>query len=523
MRQSDRVRYVHVVARWVTRLGVAVAVSVVGLAAQDGATRRALRAAVADLDVQPETGVAAVSAVEAYASFDTRRAADTLLDLASDLGKRIAPIVEDRRKALFGDGGSGRMKRSRYELQNLTDTLEAIARVLEGFDSTDALREMLERVTDRGHTLPLWLRLRLAAAVARLPEGELDWRPDPRKRRKDDTLIAVLTAVAALGPRVAEGGAAEWLVQQLTNDNPDVRSVAARALGGLAWPGAVEPLIARIDVEDPGVREAVLDALVVLTGEWPGDNGGSWRAWLAAEGEHVLSGRRELGQGDAQLRRQGEGQGGTSAGSYFGIAQTGASILYVIDNSLSMKAKVRQVGTGEAKTRWEVCKRELRGALKRLAPSTRFNIVSFANKARAFDQHMLTAEPDTVARAIEWVDALELEFQTNVFDALELAFAIAGRGIDDRYYQSEVDTIFFLSDGAPTIPNLDKRGIRRDDAERILLAVRRWNALRRVTIHAVGIGLRNRRQAYDDQGRMRPTAFLQRLAAQNGGRYRLHR
>ena len=98
MRQSDRVRYVHVVARWMTRLGVAVAVSVVGLAAQDGATKRALRAAVADLDVQPETGVAAVTAVEAYASFDTRRAADTLLDLASDLGKRITPIVEDRRQ-----------------------------------------------------------------------------------------------------------------------------------------------------------------------------------------------------------------------------------------------------------------------------------------------------------------------------------------------------------------------------------------------------------------------------------------
>ena len=172
---------------------------------------------------------------------------------------------------------------------------------------------------------------------------------------------------------------------------------------------------------------------------------------------------------------------------------------------------------GGADTRWTRCKQELRRGLRALRPEQRFNLVSFANKARSFEPAMQPATPENVARAIEWIDGLKLEFQTNVFDALELAFQLAGRGVGDRYYAPSVDTMFFLSDGAPTIANLKAAGITQDDSERILRAVGRWNAMGRVQIHAVALGLQKRKKDRNNKGRLYPYTFLRMLAEQNGG------
>lgn len=500
------------------------------LPAQAGAKPavRRMRKAVQAIEVAPASGRQAVAAIQAMAEFDGRAGARALLDAVSELQKKAAPIVEKRRKALASEGGSGRLKRSRYELQNLDDAVVAIAATLAKMRSEEALRVMLARLTDRGSQLPLWLRLALASRVAELPEPKLDWRRTKAGKSSPETLLALLRTAEGLGARAGEA-CGEWLVRQLRHDNRDVRVAAAQALSRLAWPGGIRPLIDRLEHEQGDVREALLDALVVLTGQDPGDGPGPWRAWLADQGAPFLAGDRKLSRGDASTRRRAS-SGNTVSGSYFGIEQTGAGILYVFDNSLSMKAKLKKAKaangptTGvEAETRWQLCKLELRRALRGLTPDKTFNLVSFANKARCFEQAVVPASEANVRRAIEWIDGLELEFQTNVFDALELAFLIAGRGVGDRYYQPQVDTMFFLSDGAPTIPNLDKAGIRQDDSDRILQAVARWNALGRVRIHAVGLGLQRRNKPRNPKGRLWPSVFLQRLAEQNGGRYVLKR
>jgi hypothetical protein len=297
----------------------------------------------------------------------------------------------------------------------------------------------------------------------------------------------------------------------------------------IAWAPAIGLLIARLDQERSAMKEALLDALTVLTGQTPGDSKASWQAWLAAEGGPFVRGEKPLSQGKASARKK-KSSGNTVVGTYFGIEQAGDSILYVFDNSLSMKAKVGKAAGGEKsrtapttgpkrKTRWDVCKTELKVGLRGLRKDQKFNLVSFANKARSFSTRMLPATKANVARATEWIDGLKLEFQTNVFDALELAFQIAGRGSEDRYYASEVDTMFFLSDGAPTIPNLSRAGITQDDSDRILSAVQRWNALGRIAIHSVGLGLQNRKKDRNQKGRLWPMVFLKKLAEQNRGRY----
>jgi hypothetical protein len=62
-----------------------------------------------------------------------------------------------------------------------------------------------------------------------------------------------------------------------------------------------------------------------------------------------------------------------------------------------------------------------------------------------------------------------------------------------------------------------------DDSDRILAAVQRWNALGRVHIHAVGIGLPNRKKDRNKKGALWPTIFLKKLAEQTGGRFVLRR
>ncbi len=74
-------------------------------------------------------------------------------------------------------------------------------------------------------------------------------------------------------------------------------------------------------------------------------------------------------------------------------------------------------------------------------------------------------------------------------------------GIVDKYYPPAADTIFLLSDGAPT-----NRDLSEDDSERIFRAVRQWNRLGRMKIHTIGL-----------KGHSQP--FMERLARENGGTY----
>lgn len=502
------------------------------LSAQSGAkaAARKLKAAVRAIDVSAESGEAVGVAVAAMQAFDGRVGASALLDAVEQLDGRVADVSASRRKGLLRAGGSGRLKRSRYELRNLTDAQHAAAEALAKMKDPAALSAMASRVVARGSALPLWLRLQLAGRMGELSKVGLDWSQQGQKKVGVDTQIALIRAAQALGAR-AGAACGQWLVAQLEDDCRDVRCAAVQALSRLAWPGAIEPLIGRLEREPADDRERLLDALVVLTSQNPGASVASWQAWLQAEGGPFLAGERELSRGDASVRVP-DPKANTAAGAYFGIEQQGESILYVFDNSLSMQAALKKpagkggkggAGKGGASndaagaTRWQMCKQELRRGLRALRPEQRFNLVSFANKARSFEAEMQPATEENVERAIDWVDGLKLELQTNVYDALDLAFQLAGRGVGDRYYAPAVDTMFFLSDGAPTIANLKSGGMTQDDSDRILRAVARWNALGRVRIHAVALGMQKRTKDRNKKGRLWPYVFLKQLAAQNGG------
>jgi hypothetical protein len=87
--------------------------------------------------------------------------------------------------------------------------------------------------------------------------------------------------------------------------------------------------------------------------------------------------------------------------------------------------------------------------------------------------------------------------KTNTFGALKVALGVNEvRTADQNYEKVAADTIFFLSDGRPTVGEYV-------DPDDILREIHALNDLRKVIIHTIAIG-----EFQKD--------FMERLAAQNG-------
>jgi hypothetical protein len=207
--------------------------------------------------------------------------------------------------------------------------------------------------------------------------------------------------------------------------------------------------------------------------------------------------------------------------SYYGV-DTGTSkkIVYVIDISGSMEGKAEtdlkgnvistagskvgnavgnKVGgklgniiskqTSDQLTKLGKAKKELMPSIRGLSEDTYFTIVVFENNVKKLNKQLVQANATNKNLAIAYLEKLESGGGTNMSDALEESFALAG-----------VETIFVLSDGEPNegkIPN----------PQDILEAVAKWNSSKSVKINTIGLG-----EDCDKD-------FMKKLADQNGGQF----
>jgi hypothetical protein len=266
---------------------------------------------------------------------------------------------------------------------------------------------------------------------------------------------------------------------------------------------------------------------------------------------------------------------------FFGIETEGERFCYVIDMSDSMlspispSAKPQEAGgpvTGprqapakkkkrelldendlpwdKIKNRWDLARENLKIALMRLTPDKHFAVVWFGDTSGTLDscKGMIKATKGNVDRVCAELDSIKptdpgppenghpqkqgwgpdkkvLRGNTNMHSGLRRAFGLAGRGFVDQmaYVDPEAltegcDTIFLLSDGAPTTDDFeiaDKdygEGTPVESYETGKVAqrtprmwypgpyahddwliedVRRMNAFRRIRIHCVGLGEAN--------------------------------
>jgi hypothetical protein len=151
----------------------------------------------------------------------------------------------------------------------------------------------------------------------------------------------------------------------------------------------------------------------------------------------------------------------------------------------------------------------LKQAIRALEEDTLFNIVVFNHSVKRFQASMLKADQDGKNQAYLMINDLQPVGATYTLGALKEAFTMAGRGVSDKAYDPGVDTIFLLSDGAPTDGDIDKA--KPMDGDVILDAVAEWNALSRVQIHTIAID-----PSIGSGGFIK---FMKSLAARNNGSY----
>src|SRR5690606_23339967 len=166
---------------------------------------------------------------------------------------------------------------------------------------------------------------------------------------------------------------------------------------------------------------------------------------------------------------------------------------------------VTKAGTSTTKAKLVV--EELKRIVMSLPDGSHFNVVVFSDDVRVW-RPTRDGLPELVAMNDEtrddllgnFLDALQPRGPTNLYGALDRAVGFAGRGLTDRHYALGFDTVYVLSDGAPSFGAVtDKDEIRRLVAES--------NRLKRLTIHCVTFGEKN------------DTDFLRLLAEENGGRH----
>jgi hypothetical protein len=222
------------------------------------------------------------------------------------------------------------------------------------------------------------------------------------------------------------------------------------------------------------VQYDVVNHLSSATGENFGDDAAKWKSWWAEN-------RGKLKVVDKKSAQSPINYG--SFGEYYGIPICAKRVVFVLDTSLSMRGE-----------RIQAAKTELVRAINALPPEVFFDVVAFDNSVRVWRPELVPANDQLKRMAVNVVMEQPLNVKTASFDALEGAFEL------------NPEAIFFLSDGAPF-------GGKIDAPAEILSTIGGWNKVRRISIHSIGVGVRDpSARVYAD--------FLKGLAEQNWGVYK---
>lgn len=356
------------------------------------------------------------------------------------------------------------------------------------------------------------------------------------KRMETEHLILTLTCIQA-GPRLT------------SKDAPEKRNEVVLALADVLE-----------KAKDDRVQWYTCQALSKITGEDTYVDPGFWRWWVEV--------------GGIQVKRNNEGHtiAGRDVPRFFKAAAVGKRVVFAIDISGSMQHPVdlppelrkppetpeperkRPVtGRGKSgepepepapppppdyskvKTKLDLAKVELIHTLRHLPEDYWFNIVLYHTPHSMIDQGKREFVQATEANKnafIRKVEALHWAQLTNIHGALVRSYGINGRKSIDPMRSRDNDpawdpecmlsgatTIFFLTDGSPTISDdsTDVRVVgtqggptrgngRMVQPRNIVEDVRRLNTFRKVVINTVGIGPHNR-------------GLMQALASETGGEY----
>ena len=400
----------------------------------------------------------------------------------------------------------------------------AVLRVLGGHPKVEAQLELMRAC----RAMPTELRVQAVNAMAKEPT--IDLVPTLVELLRDtepNVRIAACNAIgAALQPHVDETlGKQPDAATIAIRDNADgkleellvrdtiwqVRSAAAYALAIQKCKIAIPAIIRGLEAElarkkDPWAMDLRLHKLLEgLTGQ--NVTRGSvapWKDFWAKEGP-TFTVRPATKPGEAKPKAD-------RYEKFFDLEIESDRVLFVVDFSGSMQEPITlqnattSARPGQTMTKAALVTAELKKLIMSLPDGALVNIVVFSDEVRIWRSE--NNRPTLVKMNDEarddllgtFLDSLRPAGPTNLHDALERALDFGGRGLHDKYYAAGFDTLYVISDGAPTAGACtDKDEIRR--------RVRETNNLRKIAINCITFGQQN------------DVEFLGKMAAENGGRH----
>jgi len=354
--------------------------------------------------------------------------------------------------------------------------------------------EVVEFLADWGLRNRSWrVRAEIVAALGRMATDDAIDTIVIATRDRDARVRQVAVEQAA---KVRKPEVNAYLIDRLADEEWPVRAAAVAALAERKVEAAVGPLILQMGEEEGRLRDDCAKALEAITGETFGDSVRAWRDWWA---ENHLE----------KLEESKSARGRRKAVSFQTVTTNSTAIVYVVDISDSMNeaagsAELNEAGIGRRddvdRSKFDVVVKELIGTIAGLPEETMFNVIVYNHEVKRWKDEMQRASKRAKNEALEYLLAIRPTGGTNIFDSLESAFDLAGRGASDKYYRPLVDTIYFLSDGAPSAG-------RFTETSDILREIDRMNRFRKLTIHAIGVG------------KLHDRDFMRSLAHDHGGRY----
>jgi len=309
-------------------------------------------------------------------------------------------------------------------------------------------------------------------AVVVLRKDDPKWIDELLVMAKSEDADVRNLALQALG-QTADKRHVPKLVEALDNEDWSTRLAALDALANIRAKESIPALIARMAKEDGRMLAEFADVLLRLTGQPFEDNPAAWDNWWKQSGESfefidaTQLEKAKRSAEDARLKQATKVQS-----KFFGIRIVSHKVILVLDISLSMDVPIASDYDGKSGlTRMEVAKAEMAKAIQSLEPGGFFNVITFCGDvAHWVDGGLAATSQKNLEAARAFVDESMMGYGTNTYGALEKAFA-----------DPDVDTIYFLSDGEPTVG-------RETDPVIIREHVKQWNEHRGIVIHAIAIG-----------------------------------
>jgi uncharacterized protein YegL len=449
----------------------------------------------------PPSAADRLAAVESMGTFKHEGSTRLLVSVIPDERARVAEILARREAILAGRDKESKGRNPEPYLKEAKRELDEEYRVLEAIETACAGLEDRDAIAYLGQEALLRHKEGCVREFAARVLGKIADRTQVTgltKALKDKEPPVRAAALLALGAMRGEESFAEILAM-LPDKDWTVRSAAIDTLGKLLDYRAVDALLARMKVEEERLAEDCAEALEKVTGQKFGRSLDAWGRWWADHRERALRGER------LDIPKEEPKPEETMGDRYYhGIPVRSARTVFILDISESMSYSTMEFQEkpkpGEP-SRLDLAKRELLKAVADYDPKGTFGIVAFHSVIVLWRPRLAPATPQMKGDAKSFIEPLVPTGTTNIYGALETAFRMAGMGLSDKYYEPAVDTVFLLSDGAPTNEDLTD-----DSPDRILRAVRDWNRLGRVKIHTIGL-------------KGHSAEFMSTLARENNGIY----